>query len=151
MKNRYAVAPWRQTWHHNIRQLCHTWGVVAIEFNNDSPGVMQPGGRVANTAGKPDAAVICHPAGFDHRHINRPEKAVVNHLRHFAQMQIDEVHLAPVDLLPQSRCGLGEAHTMNSDEFERIQGMRREVYDSHDYQEGMNAFLEKRKPVFIGR
>lgn len=46
---------------------------------------------------------------------------------------------------------LGEAHTMNSDEFERIQGMRREVYDSQDYQEGMNAFLEKRKPVFIGR
>lgn len=35
---------------------------------------------------------------------------------------------------------LGEAHTMNSDEFERIQGMRREVYDSEDYQEGMNAF-----------
>ena len=37
---------------------------------------------------------------------------------------------------------LGEAHTMNSDEFERIQGMRRAVYDSEDYQEGMNAFLE---------
>ncbi|STH69833.1 methylmalonyl-CoA decarboxylase [Escherichia coli] len=31
---------------------------------------------------------------------------------------------------------------MNSDEFERIQGMRRAVYDSEDYQEGMNAFLE---------
>ena len=28
---------------------------------------------------------------------------------------------------------LGEAHTMNSDEFERIQGMRRAVYDSEDY------------------
>lgn len=37
---------------------------------------------------------------------------------------------------------LGEAHTMNSDEFERIQGMRRAVYDSEDYREGMNAFLE---------
>ncbi|TKI07776.1 methylmalonyl-CoA decarboxylase [Martelella alba] len=46
---------------------------------------------------------------------------------------------------------LGEAHTMNSDEFERIQGLRRVVYDSQDYQEGMAAFMEKRKANFIGR
>ncbi|KIS42095.1 methylmalonyl-CoA decarboxylase [Kosakonia radicincitans] len=45
---------------------------------------------------------------------------------------------------------LGEAHTMNADEFERIQGMRRAVYDSQDYQEGRSAFMEKRKPHFLG-
>ncbi|WP_213991772.1 methylmalonyl-CoA decarboxylase [Sodalis sp. dw_96] len=45
---------------------------------------------------------------------------------------------------------LGEAHTLNSDEFERIQGLRRVVYDSQDYQEGMAAFIEKRKANFLG-
>lgn len=34
--------------------------------------------------------------------------------------------------------------------FEKIQGMRRVVYDSHDYAEGLRSFKEKRKPVFTG-
>jgi methylmalonyl-CoA decarboxylase len=34
--------------------------------------------------------------------------------------------------------------------FELIQGLRRRVYDSHDYGEGIRSFLEKRPPVFTG-
>ncbi|MGW8312623.1 MAG: methylmalonyl-CoA decarboxylase [Desulfuromonadales bacterium] len=34
--------------------------------------------------------------------------------------------------------------------FERISGLRRKVYDSHDYVEGLQSFKEKRKPAYIG-
>jgi methylmalonyl-CoA decarboxylase len=34
--------------------------------------------------------------------------------------------------------------------FEKVQGLRRVVYDSQDYHEGIRAFKEKRKPRFTG-
>lgn len=42
------------------------------------------------------------------------------------------------------------ARAMSPELFERIQGLRRTVYDSADYQEGLQSFHEKRKPVFQG-
>lgn len=46
---------------------------------------------------------------------------------------------------------LNEANPLTPDEFERLQGMRRVVYDSDDAKEGIAAFYEQRKPVFSGQ
>jgi methylmalonyl-CoA decarboxylase len=46
---------------------------------------------------------------------------------------------------------LVEADPITPDVFERIQELRQRVYQSADYQEGIRAFAEKRKPVFTGQ
>lgn len=45
---------------------------------------------------------------------------------------------------------LAGAHPMSPQGFERIQGLRRLVYDSADYVEGITAFKQRRRPQFRG-
>jgi len=45
---------------------------------------------------------------------------------------------------------LANASPLTPNMFERIQALRRKVYDSNDYGEGIQSFLEKRPPVFRG-
>src|SRR5215469_2453604 len=56
-----------------------------------------------------------------------------------------------ITLLKEETHVLAHAIALSAETFERIQSVRRRIYDSEDYQEGIRSFFEKRKPVFHGR
>lgn len=56
-----------------------------------------------------------------------------------------------ITLLKEETHVLAHALALSAETFERIQSVRRRIYDSEDYQEGIRSFFEKRKPVFQGR
>jgi len=55
-----------------------------------------------------------------------------------------------IEVLKEQLRILSGTRPISPDTFERLQALRRRVYDSNDYAEGRKAFLEKRKPVFTG-
>lgn len=58
--------------------------------------------------------------------------------------------LLSIEVIKEQFRILSKAFPVSPADFERIQGMRRKVYDSHDYEEAITAFLEKRPPKFKG-
>jgi methylmalonyl-CoA decarboxylase len=56
-----------------------------------------------------------------------------------------------ISLLKEELRVLAEAHPLNPEGFQRIQAIRRRIYDSTDYHEGIRSFFERRPPNFQGR
>lgn len=56
-----------------------------------------------------------------------------------------------ISLLKEELRLLSVSHNLGPETFERVQAMRRQVYDSDDYQEGIKSFFEKRAPRFQGK
>jgi methylmalonyl-CoA decarboxylase len=55
-----------------------------------------------------------------------------------------------ISLLKEEVRLLSASHNLSPETYEKVQAMRRQVYDSRDYQEGIKSFFERRRPVFIG-
>lgn len=93
-------------------------------------------------------------------HASRLERmGIVNHVRPADEIEAFTYGMArtisrnaplSISVMKEQLRILAGAHTMSPQDFERIQGLRRVVYNSADYSEGIGAFKAKRKPVFRG-
>lgn len=86
-------------------------------------------------------------------------QGIVNHVRPASEIDAFTRALAlkiasnaplSVAAMKHSITTLASAHALPPITFEEIQGVRRKVWDSHDYQEGLTAFAERRLPVYRG-
>ncbi|MHB1558400.1 MAG: methylmalonyl-CoA decarboxylase [Isosphaeraceae bacterium] len=55
-----------------------------------------------------------------------------------------------IALIKEELGTLAASRPLSAETFERLQALRRRVYDSQDYREGIRSFLEKRPPRFRG-
>ncbi len=85
--------------------------------------------------------------------------AIVNHLVEESELDatIDTMLKAilnnspiAISIIKEQIRVLADARPLSPDNFERLQGLRRQGYDSFDYAEGIQSFKEKRKPVYRG-
>lgn len=84
---------------------------------------------------------------------------IINHLVHSSELETFSMEAArrmtakaplAMAVIKEQLRVLSDFQPIPAQVFERIQDMRRKVYESADYREGIAAFKEKRKPIFRG-
>lgn len=84
---------------------------------------------------------------------------LVNHVVPIEQLESKTTELAEqmtknsplvISLLKEQLHVLAESTPLTPEGFQRIQAIRRRIYDSADYQEGIKSFFERRAPQFQG-
>lgn len=112
-----------------------------------------------NTGGMP----LCKEMLFTAQPISAPrlvEQGIISHavarekleaLTQTMAEQIAQNSPLVIGLLKEELRLLSASHNLIPETYERVQAMRRQVYDSADYQEGIRSFLEKRAPRFEGK
>ena len=98
--------------------------------------------------GSPMKAVRAERLGMVNHIVSRQELQ-----RHTYEIAKQIVRNSPLSIavMKEELNLLANAHDLSPLMFERIQSLRRVVYNSQDYQEGIRAFLEKRTPTFTGK
>jgi methylmalonyl-CoA decarboxylase len=132
----FALTPARLGVPYNITGILHVLNKLGISLAREMFFTAQPvnGERAARTG-------------------------ILNHLVPVAQLedftyglarQIAQNSPISISVMKEQLQILGNALPLAPEVFERIQSLRRLVYNSQDYLEGQKAFLEKRPPVFQG-
>lgn len=98
--------------------------------------------------GKPVAAARAHQVGLVNYVVPQGE---LEEKTYSLAREIAQNSPLVIALLKEELRVLCAASPLTPETFERIQGLRRAVYDSEDYQEGIRAFFEKRTPRFQGK
>jgi methylmalonyl-CoA decarboxylase len=87
------------------------------------------------------------------------EWLLVNHLVPWDRLESFTVELAAtmatksplaIAVIKEQLRVLSDYQPIAAQVYERVQGLRREAYDSSDYLEGLEAFAQKRQPIFRG-